>query len=449
MSTSRYGDSGERERRMDIVCRTPCATRWRALFTGQAAGLYRRRIGEIVHALEHDHHDIDDADWGRPLLHAYLTRAGLRLVQAKSVHELLNRAVDAVAEKGRLAPALFGGIAGVGWLLAHIQQLYRTRDDETFEAVDEAMLRVISSRSLGANYDLINGFVGLGVYFLERLPSKSAVWALTTIVRWLEAICDRSDGFTTWHTPPQVLPAWQRELAPQGYYNLGVAHGIPGIIGLLAAMGHAGVSTAASDILLASAVRWLLHERPTDGFFPSWLAPGGVRERSRVAWCYGPLGLSATLLCAARHLNDPIVENCAIEIGLSAASRRGRGAGVRDGGLCHGSAGNGHLFNRLYQATGRPEFREASIYWFEQAIEMRLDGGIAGYLSFEPGIGPRSDVLWKPEPGFLVGATGIALAFLAATTTVEPRWDRVFLCSLTPLESPTVDHRGSVADRTE
>jgi hypothetical protein len=33
------------------------------------------------------------------------------------------------------------------------------------------------------------------------------------------------------------------------------------------------------------------------------------------------------------------------------------------------------------------------------------------------------------DPSFLGGTTGIALALLAAATPVEPRWDRLLLCS--------------------
>jgi hypothetical protein len=39
------------------------------------------------------------------------------------------------------------------------------------------------------------------------------------------------------------------------------------------------------------------------------------------------------------------------------------------------------------------------------------------------------NIEWHPDPGFLTGAAGIALALLAATTAVEPEWDRILLAS--------------------
>src|SRR5712692_6145954 len=36
---------------------------------------------------------------------------------------------------------------------------------------------------------------------------------------------------------------------------------------------------------------------------------------------------------------------------------------------------------------------------------------------------------WEDDPGILTGAAGIALALLAATTSIEPEWDRMLLLS--------------------
>jgi len=36
---------------------------------------------------------------------------------------------------------------------------------------------------------------------------------------------------------------------------------------------------------------------------------------------------------------------------------------------------------------------------------------------------------WIAMPGILEGAAGIALALLAATTPIEPEWDRMLLLS--------------------
>jgi hypothetical protein len=46
------------------------------------------------------------------------------------------------------------------------------------------------------------------------------------------------------------------------------------------------------------------------------------------------------------------------------------------------------------------------------------------------------DLEWRPESGFLTGSAGIGLALLAATTPVEPEWDRVLLTTLRGARRP-------------
>ncbi len=59
----------------------------------------------------------------------------------------------------------------------------------------------------------------------------------------------RDEG-VTWHTAPELLVTWQREQAPTGYYNLGVAHGVPGAIAMRGAM----AAVAAPELAAVAAV---------------------------------------------------------------------------------------------------------------------------------------------------------------------------------------------------
>lgn len=122
-------------------------------------------------------------------------------------------------------------------------------------------------------------------------------------------------------------------------------------------------------------------------------------------------------------------------------SSRPHDSWVNDAGLCHGAAGVAHLFNRLFQATGRAELRRAAVFWFERALQMRASGaGLAGYRSFFPQLdGPAR---WDDDASFLTGVAGIALAFLAATTAVEPAWDRALLCALALRSIDDADQAG-------
>src|SRR5262249_38984636 len=157
-----------------------------------------------------------------------------------------------------------------------------------------------------------------------------------------------------------------------------------------------------------------------------WVGPEEVDQPARLAWCYGDPGVAAALLSAARCTGEPAWEREALAIARRAAQRPSDQAGVVDGGLCPGRARLGHPFNPLYQTNGDPLLGQAARSWFERTVEMRQPGrGIGGYEARTTG--DDSSSIWRAESGLLTGAAGIALALLAATTAVEPAWDRMLL----------------------
>ncbi len=300
------------------------------------------------------------------------------------------------------------------------------------EEVDEALKSYVSRSGWKADYDLIIGLVGLGVYALERLPAPGAISCLEGVIDRLEETALRQIGGVTWHTPPELLPPKQRQMFPAGYYNLGLAHGVPGVIALLGAASAAGIKRRKARKLLDGAVGWLLRQRSKNGSasrFPAWIVPGAEPESCRSAWCYGDPGVAAALFCAARCVGDADWEREALEIARAAARRPPDEAGVVDAGLCHGAAGLGHVFNRMYQATGDATLRRAARFWFERTLAMRQPGrGVGGFPASL--VNDRGEQYWADETGLVIGAAGVALALLAATTSIEPAWDRMLLVSV-------------------
>ncbi|HSN86814.1 MAG TPA: lanthionine synthetase C family protein, partial [Thermoanaerobaculia bacterium] len=290
------------------------------------------------------------------------------------------------------------------------------------------------------------GLVGIGVYFHERLSRPTARPAAETALRrilvQLMNSVEESDGGLTWHTSPELLPQEVRDSHPQGYYNVGMAHGVPGVIALLGILCEAGFDQSGgldSDArpLLAGAVDWLLaRELPPEAAtrFPHLAGPGIAPAPSRLAWCYGDPAIAVALLGAARRSGNTEWERAARRIALDAAARSPEGSRVIDAGLCHGAAGLGHLFHRLHQATGEEALAGAARFWFRQALDLRRPGeGVAGFLAWAPL--PNGEEGWDADPGFLTGASGVALALLAALSPIEPAWDRLLMVSIPDQET--------------
>jgi hypothetical protein len=392
-------------------------------------------------------------------------------VDTEAAAILLERCTEALATTP-LSPDLYGGFAGVAWTAEHLYSprfadpedadpggeaggrddrdadAGTTGDEDPLAEIDDALLHYLERTPWTADYDLIRGLAGLGVYALERLPRRSAVACLDRIVQRLAETAEHGPQGITWHTAPELLPDWQRETFPQGYYNLGMAHGVPAVIALLGATAAAAARLAeagdrearelarrAGDLREGS-TRWLLAQRLPAGepcWFGATFSPEIPAGRSRLAWCYGDPGVAAAMLVAARTSGDAALERLAVELALDAAARPADTAGVRDAGLCHGSAGLGHLFNRLYQETGEQRLAEASRAWFEAALDFRQpDTGLAGYRAFWMD-DDRVTESWRDDAGLLEGVAGIGLALLGGLSSFEPAWDRVLMLSAATL----------------
>lgn len=373
---------------------------------------------------------LGDGEAGVALFFAYLHAARQDPESGNRAVDALGRSVEALAAKS-LPPSLYGGFSGVGWLVEHLTREIFEGEGDLLSEIDEALRRRLSGRE-GLSYDLMSGLCGVGTYLVERLPHPTAAELLARVMDLLEKTAIVSEASLTWYNLPEWLPPWKREELSEAYHDLGVAHGVPGVVGLLAAARRQGAEDPRIPRLAEGAVRWLLGRKLPpggDSVFPRFLMPDREPEPARTAWCYGDLGIAAVLLSAARSFGRPDWEEEALALARLAATRSPEVMKSNEAGLCHGTAGNAHLFNRLAQATGDPILKETALAWIRRCLDRERRG--------EGPAGLRSWVRTKPEGlpgelGFLNGLAGIGLALLAAATDVEPAWDRVMLVAVPP-----------------
>jgi hypothetical protein len=323
--------------------------------------------------------------------------------------------------------SLYSGLTGVGWTIAHLDGwLLDLSDEDPDDALDAILYGLVANAPWVGEYDLINGLVGIGVYALERLSHPPAPECLLEVVRRLADTARHSEHGASWWTPADRLAPHTRLRFPGGAYDLGLAHGAAGVIGLLGKACAIDAVSPTARALLNDGVAWLLSQRlpaDTGTAFAAFVAPDRAAQEARSAWCYGDPGDATALFLAARAVGNPAWAAAALEIARLASARPIAECGVVDAGVCHGAAGLAHIFNRLYQATGSPELRDVALEWFDRIFDYCHPGtGVGGFSVFRPD-GTLAD------PGFLEGAAGIGLALLAAVTPLEPRWDRLLLLS--------------------
>lgn len=377
-------------------------------------------IGRDLRAARPAVRSLDQGDAGLALAHAVLEGLEPDVGHAEHAAERMERAAALLTDAslgGGLA--LWTGPLGVAWTLSNV--FGADPEDDPCNRIDEGVLEAVGA-PWQEPWDLFSGLAGVGVYCLERLPRAPARAALEQIVRRLEELAQPSPDGVTLRTRPEWLPPERRAAAPAGVQDLGQAHGLAGVVSLLARVCEAGLATTQARPLLAGMADLLARRAGPDenGRFATLLTPEGavLSTASRGAWCYGPPGTALALAAAGRALDREDLGAAALRAARSAAVTD---ADPPDASLCHGAAGLAHQLHRLWRATGADDVRQSAITWFERTLALRGRG-------VGPGGFPVLDLQFQDgEPGLLLGAAGVALALASGLGTEAPTWDRPLL----------------------
>lgn len=359
------------------------STGWRPLLEGERAGRARRLLALLGARLAEPPAESRSASLfsGLPGIALALAAQG----REERAAELLADAVGAIDSLGGEL-GLSRGLAGLAFALEQIEG--------ASDGVDQALGAEIAARA-DLPAELMLGLAGRAVYARELAPPRALHAA---IGEELAARAEPEGGGLAWRSAPDPRHA-DRDLCtryPEGWFDLGVAHGAPAVIAALVAS-HGERARAG--------MAWLWRQGG-DGRFP---AIAGEEPHPQPGWCYGDEGISAVLFAVARALGDQEWEARWLGRLRDAALAAGPSESL---GLCHGAAGLGHIHNRVHQATGAAWARAAALAHFDHLVD-RLAGSIEALPA-----------------GLLEGQAGIALALTAALGDREPAWDRALVLSI-------------------
>ena len=305
---------------------------------------------------------------------------------------------------------LYNGLAGMAWAIQYsatrlAEPEFVDQDlSDLFEVIEDFL-----NLDEPLEYDLIGGIVGIGMFALT-LQSGWRERLIKKVLERLEASAISVEHGVAWQTPSfrNAKPADPTH-AQSPEFNLGIAHGVPGVVNFLAQCSLREVGGEHARGLLQLATEWLCRQALRSPGQSCFGYVAGSSTPSRAAWCYGDPGIAVALVNASSALGSSAINDHALSVVRRSAARNMVDSGVVDTGYCHGTAGLAHLLRFLYERTGVTEARHAYQYWLAQTVRLRQPGeGICGYRQ------------WVVEPehslfadfDYLTGVIGIALVFL-------------------------------------
>lgn len=316
------------------------------------------------------------------------------------------------------------GLSGIGWFLEYVNQQQGEDYDEGFcHQVDKILLEYLSQQEWLGEIECVLGLGSIAAYAGRRIKMSSSTELFDRIVFHYEQMATELDDNTlTWAQPKgSVYQMNTDEGEPE--FNLGLAHGVPGIISVLIPALSVPELHDRAKKLVVNACNWLLKQESIEQNRACFFAPlAGSSEVSRLGWCYGDLTIATTLQRVGTALGISTFIEKAKDIAKFSASRTVREAQLVDTGLCHGSAGLAIIFKQLHQQLEEPSCLAASDFWFSYTLNSFQQKGKAGFYRFS---GLTKE--YEENTSFLSGYAGIGLAVLTILNGEQEWNDSMFL----------------------
>lgn len=271
--------------------------------------------------------------------------------RAGRIFRLVDRLVELVPHQ-HLGPGLWNGLAGILYAFEFVRRVDADLLGDHGEAIvdfveemDGMLCQFMRNAHGRTNFDLISGICGLGAYSLMRTDHAAATTLFRDAETCLLSLAERGTDHYSWKT-------WSGQR--DAHHDLGVAHGIAGVIGLLSLGLRCGRATPRTRQILRHAINWLMGQEDRSlahSRYSSTVAhaamPGAPPASSRLAWCYGDLGIAAALAAAACALDDVGLREYWQDLVSSRIAHPESSFHLDSHGLCHGHSGVVHILARL------------------------------------------------------------------------------------------------------
>lgn len=337
------------------------------------------------------------------------------LINPVVLQKYIDKAYTLLSESDAFYPSFSGGLAGYAFLLYQLAaENYINLADyqEIIEEIDEIIAEHLEN-NLDANHiDILHGAMGMALYFIEKGGTEYAV----KVIDLLDKTAKREDNRCYWSTFDYFKTKTDK-------IDFGLAHGNAGIQYFLGKCIRHDIKTDTCKKLLEESLNFYRYttQNPDEikSYYPATLSEESFLDRtakpetSRVAWCYGDLGILYTHLLLAEVLQNNVLHTETVAKLKQVAGRKSVGEVMyRDAGFCHGTSGLALLFKNCYDRTGEVTFREAADYWLQKTYEYKTGTEPEiGYCLFE---GKNRN---ETDSSLLEGLSGIAAAYLAKLST--------------------------------
>lgn len=360
--------------------------------------------------------------------------------------ESLKMIQDLINKHGVDSLSLWNGISGVG-LAAYtlsrkctryssfISKINNVLSDNLYEAINRYKNNTKSGVYI-SDYDVVLGLTGVGRYLLLFADDRNINRHIKKILEYFITLSKKKlileELVPCWYISSENHTEESIRVYPQGFFDVGLAHGISGVLAFLSISIKQGIEIPGQNAAIEEIAKWLISIKSEDNYGPIWPSKIGfnhiygsskkLKVSSYEAWCYGSPGIARALWLAGESLNNEEFKKVAIDTFLGCYKRPKSEWNILSSTFCHGYAGFLSLTQSMYKDTKLEEIGNLKDQLINDICDQYSEENIFGYYDYD-----KVKSVNVHDPGLLTGASGVALSLLSSVKEKKTNWDSAFL----------------------
>ncbi|MBS0649054.1 MAG: lanthionine synthetase C family protein [Verrucomicrobia bacterium] len=356
-------------------------------------------------------------------------------------HIYILKIKDILEEDGILKSAsLYAGIAGICFaiycasrecsryqkLLLKLESVLAEKLERDYFIPLRANLR--NERSSPASlYDPVQGIIGIGLYGLIRnQPWVEEIVQL--LIKLSLPIPVDGQLVPGWYMSPEDQFTLEDKVRfPRGNFNLGLAHGMTGILAFLAMAHLGGIRLSGQVEAMERMALWLQLKRVERedrlfwegriAFEDEILGHHKVPSSNREAWCYGTPGIARTLYLVGKTLKRVELQQYALESLHSILKLPQQEWQLPGPTFCHGISGLLMITHLMARDAQDRKLQEQAVKLEQILWQFYQPESPFGFCDLDPK--KEGGYIMLHKIGLLEGATGVWLTLLSLHTPIS------------------------------
>ena len=342
-----------------------------------------------------------------------------RAEMQSKINSLVENSFKLLNDGSNLSFSYLEGIGGISWAFNQLKQngFLDETIEESLAQLDQFVLTQAEKNILNDNNDLFYGSFGDLNYLVNRYNNKKIEESV--LLNLINQLTNR-----LFKGPNNLVDNYE-----QKEINLGFAHGLAPFFVLLTRLANIAPHLKDECFMYFNKMRAFIAQFKQNEScyftYPNVIENGKIIKLSPIRWCHGELSIAISFAMGSITFNDVSLREEAISIGLKTTSRRDLiETEISEFGICHGAAGNAHIYARLFNYTKIEAFQNTASYWIHQSLDMaNYPDGLANYKVVASNNKAVNSI------NFLNGISGLGLAYFAAISELTPDWDNAIMLS--------------------